>query len=548
MPAAEDRAEWWARRLGATPSVTGSAEEAAFAPFLRDLLRDAPLFRDRPDDVWLLPVPGGVHERSCVLALLRGSGPDTVVLTGHFDTVGIENYGALAPLALDPGPLADALLSSLAGGTDAAARRARDDLSPGAGGEPAPFVPGRGLLDMKAGLAAALAAMEAFAAGSERRGNLLFVAVPDEEANSAGAHAAAAALPAVAREKGLRLRAAINLDAIADDGDGRAGRAVTLGTVGKLCPSVLVIGRPVHACYGYDGVSATALAGAIAAAMEWHPGLAERDAEARDAEEQGAGPTLLGSRDDRTRYDVTMPGTAWLYWNVITHRRGAGEVLDTVAETARRAAASLRGTLRERRALSTGIDRPLPPLRVLRFSALMAELREKRPDAVAILSDRAAALAATALDLPEQCRLLSLLAAELLDLQGPAVVVGLASVPYLPTMLEAPALEAAVRRATGAVAARHGTGIAVRRRFPAICDMSAFGQADPAELPVLAAETPAWHGGVPALAVAGLPCINAGPWGRDYHTRLERMHREYGFRVLPDLVLELSRALLDAGT
>ena len=81
----------WAIALTKIPSVTGTADEAGFAVRLVELLRASPLFANRPDDVWTLPVPGGLPGRACVCALLRGRGPRTVVLTGHFDTVGIDD-------------------------------------------------------------------------------------------------------------------------------------------------------------------------------------------------------------------------------------------------------------------------------------------------------------------------------------------------------------------------------------------------------------------------------------------------------------------------
>jgi arginine utilization protein RocB len=43
-----------------------------------------------------------------------------------------------------------------------------------------------------------------------------------------------------------------------------------------------------------------------------------------------------------------------------------------------------------------------------------------------------------------------------------------------------------------------------------------------------------------------VPTINLGPWGRDYHTPFERIETDYGFRVLPSLLLDLSRAVLAA--
>ena len=107
--------------------------------------------------------------------------------------------------------------------------------------------------------------------------------------------------------------------------------------------------------------------------------------------------------------------------------------------------------------------------------------------------------------------------------------------PYLPTRLEGAAgvrLDGAVRRAAAVAAARHRTGIGTCGYFPGISDMSFLGQVDAAAVPAIAANTPAWGHGIawPAgRAALGVPIVNAGPWGRDYHTPLERLHTGYAF-------------------
>ncbi len=40
------------------------------------------------------------------------------------------------------------------------------------------------------------------------------------------------------------------------------------------------------------------------------------------------------------------------------------------------------------------------------------------------------------------------------------------------------------------------------------------------------------------------PIVNIGPWGRDYHQRLERMHADYTFRILPRVVEHLAKSVL----
>src|SRR3954447_1295417 len=195
---ASEEAARWALELTARASVNGTPDEGSFAGWLAGRLADTPGFNRG----WTTPVPGGPSGRAAVAALAPGEGARTVLLTGHFDTVHVEDYGDLAPLAFRPYELGAALIERLA--TQAAEPAAALALADLRSGE---FLPGRGLLDMKAGLAAGLAAIGACAVDSRRRGHPLFLAVPDEEGNSAGARAVVQALPAELERMGLELDA-----------------------------------------------------------------------------------------------------------------------------------------------------------------------------------------------------------------------------------------------------------------------------------------------------------------------------------------------------
>jgi arginine utilization protein RocB len=538
-----ERVKEWALAMTELPSVSGSPEEAEFPHKLAAMLRASPAFKQAPENVWTIAVPGGRHPRACVAALVRGSGTRTVLLTGHFDTVPIEDYGDLKPLAGSAHALRQGLLQRLrATAATPAEKRALQDLAT------ENYLPGRGLLDMKAGLAAGLGIIEAFASDPDRPGNLLFLAVPDEEVNSAGARAAAPALPEIARAHGLEIVAAINLDAIADDGDGAVGRAVALGTIGKLLPSALVVGVPAHAGYSFNGLSACALAGALASEVEWAPELTERS-----GEQVGAGPTLLGMKDSKAAYDVTMPDKVWMFWNVMLYARKPTEVLEHMESLARRASAGLVERLRARNSAAGRADAlPPPTVRVLTFEMLRREVEEKVSGAGKLIADFARSAAATHADLPEQCRQITDYVWRLSGRGEPTIVLGFASTPYLSTQLgsdaEARLLARAVEAAARQIGERHGTTIAMPKYFQGISDMSFLGQADESEVPTIARNTPAWGAGLhwpEGRAFAGIPAINAGPWGRDYHTVLERLHAPYAFTVLPDLIGEIVMRVLD---
>jgi arginine utilization protein RocB len=345
-----------------------------------------------------------------------------------------------------------ALLQSFSTGPlTAAEQRARADLESGK------FLPGRGLLDMKSGLAAGLAALEAFASTTDRAGNLLFLAVPDEEANSAGARSAAAALPDIARRLGLSLEAAINLDSLLDDGDGEAGRAIALGTVGKLLPSALVVGTPTHASNSLAGLNAGVLAAGIVAAVEWSAELTDRT-----GAELGPPPTLLGLKDNRTAYDVTTPDRVWAYWNVMTHRRGPAEVLAAFGAICRDSVAASLSML-DARAAALGLEARSPlDVPVLTFEELRSEVFAADPEAASRFALVAREVAGRGIDVAEQCRILSEHLWDAGRRAGPGIVIGFASWPYLPTHLAGAAgerLEAAARlaaeKASGGRKRRH---------------------------------------------------------------------------------------------
>jgi len=529
-----DTARQWAIWLTSQGSVTGSPGEQALPHLLRDRLATRPALRDAL--TWLIPTKGDALPRACLASLVRGQGRATVLLTGHFDTVSIEDYGELAPLATQPEALLAALREKLATPRNEAERRARDDF---AGGD---FLPGRGLLDMKGGLAAGLAALEAFAE-TPGAGNLLFVAVPDEEVNSVGARALAEALPAIESEHGLEIVAAINLDCIGDNDDGTIGRSVAFGSVGKILLTALAVGRQSHASHPFEGVNAGALAAALALRLEWAPDLADAA-----AGQPGIAPTLLSLKDGKEGYDVTTPASVFASWNVLSMGRDAAETMAIFRTLAGQALAEMGDSLARRRSVVSG--EPQTPLDIPLLDA--AELLAQASSTEAArreLAELGAALAAEALPLPEQNRRLTEAAWRLSGRAGPAVVLGFGSLPYPPVRLSgsegAMRLRAAIDDARARLRADTGETIGEIAFFPGISDVSFIGEASARDAPFIARHTPAWESGVRwSGAVGGVPTVNIGPWGRDYHTPLERIHAPYAFAVLPGFLLAVCRGVL----
>lgn len=475
-----------ALELTSWPSVTGSVDEAHFAGQLKSYLKNF-------DRVWTLQIEGDSAERSNLFALKRGRSNATVVLTGHFDVVSIEDFGLLQDLAFQSEKLLPQIIAKLK--SSIGNEQALADFESG------DFLPGRGLLDMKAGLAAGIVAAEFYAGDL----SILFVAVSDEEERSAGARTAAPLLQKIAVENDLEIKLVINLDAISDQGDGSSGRVVTYGSIGKQLVTALVHGRQTHAGYPQDGVNAAYVAAELITEFE----LASDLSETTDGE-TAAPPTALYAKDLKQGYNVTTPAQAFVYWNTMQHKRSLAEVFELVMAHAQLA-------------VNRAKERTGHEIELITYAEL-----EKRAGRKPSKQD-------AALNFPEQSRLATLEMVEVAGLTKPTVIMGFGSIPYPAVLMRDKNLRRIIENAVKPF------GIGSVNYFAGISDMSFFGE-DSGDLSVVAANTAIWETGFTMPEAVGYPCINLGPWGRDYHQWLERLHAPYAFEVLPLALL----AVIDA--
>jgi arginine utilization protein RocB len=526
-----ERARTLSHTLVGWPSVTGTPDEAAFASRLQGLIAEHLYFKANPAYLTLAPIEGDPNGRANVLALVRGSGSRTIILAGHFDVVPVDDYGDLSELAGSPDALREGLIARLeaTGGYP----QALADLQSGE------FVPGRGMLDMKSGVAAGLAVLEQFAESDDRIGNLLLIATPDEEENSAGMRAVSAMLPEFLQSRGLEPVVALNLDATCDAETGQNGRVATFGTIGKVLLSAFVAGKDAHACYPFDGINAAYLAAELAIEFECAPALGEMT-----GDEVAAPPTALSLKDAKSVYNVTTPGRAWLYWNVLMHRRRPEDIIAMARDLAGAAVSRAASRMKERAASFKLSASPLwDDVSILTFAELRERARAASPNFEAEFDQAAAELEQSGFDLPERSRRLTELALDAAQLPGAAVIIGIASTPY-PAIAwltdEAAArtrkiIEAAMAR----VAVREKLSVESREFFPAISDISFLARNASASLEGIREQMPLWGSSIRFAEDARyppIPTVNIGPWGRDYHHFLERTHGDYTFRVLPDLL------------
>ncbi len=524
-------------------SVTESMGEKNFATFLRQLILEEPYFAKHPENAWTEATHNDPHGRSNVFALVRRNesiNTNTVVLTGHFDVVSAENYGPHQDAAFEPETLRQRLIEDLRqNARSQIEHRALADLESG------DFLPGRGLLDMKSGLAAGLVTLYRFARQEKRSGNILFVAVADEENYSFGARSAAPSILALAKQNNLNIKSVINLDASSDHGDGTDGQAVYLGSVGKLLMGVFVAGQDVHAGYSLDGINANFVLGEIARRLEWNEQLTDKA-----FAEMAAPPTSLAQRDLKTHYDVTTPARAWASFNMLTLTKPATKVLEEFLQEAKAGLADALEILRNRAEALGKFDSAAHGTEglVMNFAELLARAKEMGgPDFDSRHNNFLNALD-TQEDLPGQSAKIVSWVWNEAGLLGPAVVLCFASLHYPAVCLDESQTDEAefisrVRRTLKKAETDLAVRVKEKRFFAGISDMSWFGRNDHTDVDFINNNTPT---GIAQLQTssANLPTINLGPWGRDYHQWLERVHVPYSFGVLPELVWRLTEEFL----
>lgn len=531
-------------------SVSPGEGEIAVAHEVLRLLHDSEL-EDTYTASGLDLIDHDTLDRQNAYAFLRGQSARTIVLLGHIDTVGMQDYGILEPWASDPDALAERLdaLATLA-------PEIRADLSD----QPGDWMFGRGVVDMKSGVAANIAVMRYYAerarAGTPPPLSLVFLATPDEENESAGILQAVRYLLRLRAEYGLDYVGAINTDYITSLYPGDPNWYVYTGTIGKLLPSFLVIGRESHVGDPYDGVDANLLAAELIADLSMSPALCDTV-----RGQVTPPPVTLHATDLKDTYNVQLPFAAYFYLNVLTFTCGPAELLKKLRV---RTEATLHRTLAkidasEQRWLAMAHEDERAK-RVKSRTGIVLSYEELYESAVHVLGEQQVMAALddewerwpAALDKRERSLHLTHRLWQLSGKRGPAVVMYY-SPPYYPSIAATPCgLHEAV---ANMIAAHPEEQLTLREYFPFLSDMSYLRLDGGADTPALAANMPVWRSpdaparpgsySLPLEAISELdmPVVDIGPYGRGAHQRGERLMMSRSFGMLPQLVHEVIEQL-----
>ncbi len=321
------------KRLVKVASVSGTAAEGAAAYELEAMLREIPYFKEHEENVMVLPVEGDPFQRAIVAAYLECNPDcqDTIILTGHYDVVDIEEYGSLKEIACD----VEAITKRI--GELSLDEECKKDLESGN------WYFGRGTADMKFGHALCIELLKHYAQEKTCRGNLLYVAVCGEETNSEGMLAAVPFFNQFAEKKSLRYRALLLTEGYMVDGQKEGINYIQYGGAGKVMPMFFCAGKMTHGEEPLLGIDANLLSAEVYRQMALNPAFCQQNHGIATAP-----PAGLKLQDMKESYSLSTALYAATYFNVATIKLDPEALMENLVTAAEQAFQETISLIRQR--------------------------------------------------------------------------------------------------------------------------------------------------------------------------------------------------------
>jgi len=520
------------------PSITGTDGEARIAGHIHEKLSRWRYFRENPSHLRLVSskLPDVKEDVYAVFALVKAarSTAKTILFVAHFDVVDVEIYGSLKHLAFDPPALEQAMTEV------ELPPQAKKDLKSGQ------YLFGRGIMDMKAGLALELDLIEEYSNNSNLYDvNIAVLALGDEENNNGGMRVGAILMKQASKDLGLDVACVVDTEPSDAGKPGTEHQMIFMGTTGKLLPFFYVLGAGVHAGNYYQGISASLLMSFLHTVVEANPELCDAH-----HGEVTAPPLALGLELRHRSYSVTLPDRAATFFNYFFFQKTPSTIIAEMTALAHEAVKRTKEHLaRSHAALSArGYTRPGtdPVVAVMTYRELVEAVRRNFAGDLDEQLSKIALELDTTMDVREKGILLVESLISLRSAETPIIVTGLLP-PFLPARASLGGSTKEARLQTAAESMRHyaqeNHGVRLEKAvyFAGISDLSYVGSdLSQDELSLVEENTPGWGSiySIPFEEIAALdaPVINIGPLGRDAHKMTERLEKDYTFRILPDLL------------
>nr|WP_289037638.1 M20/M25/M40 family metallo-hydrolase [uncultured Allobacillus sp.] len=531
------------KRLVQMDSIVNTPGERAIAHSLYELISTFDYFMKNPDQVMLEQTVNDNQERYNVLCFVRGTKKKsnrTVILFGHMDTVGVDDFNQLKELAFSTDELMEAF------GDQDLPSPAQEHLASGE------WLFGRGALDMKSGLASHIYLLHYYSMHPEQlEGNLVFVSECDEEDGSNGILSSLKTLKRWKEEQEFEYVAAINADFVSPLYEGDENRYIYKGTVGKLLPSFFITGHESHVGAAFEGLDPNFLAAELTRQIQYNPKLSNEA-----LGEMTIPPVSLKQTDLKPSYTVQTALSAYVYYNFFIHSWSPKDVLEKLNDHATIAFENALELYEQRYQLFCEISghpyRELPwKTRVMTFEEMEHELIKSHGDEFTDHMNNFHEELVNDSDLDTRMYAARIVeeAWKWMDDKSPAMILFYSSL-YSPRIElsgkteEERVLLSALDEAVEKIQPHYKHPIVTKNFFPYISDMSFLAMSDDlAGIEAVQNNNPSWGKkhfvDYQDIRDLNVPVINIGPYGMDAHAKLERLEIKYSLEIVPNLTNEV---------
>nr|WP_300090964.1 M20/M25/M40 family metallo-hydrolase [Sedimentibacter sp.] len=538
------------RDLVAVPSIVREPEgETRCAEKIYEYYMSLDYFKRNPENVKIVKTVDDFVDRHSTYAYVKGTKGNsnkTVLLIGHLDTVGVDDFGDIKEYAFDAEKLPELFLNMNI------SNEVKEDIHSG------DYMFGRGSLDMKSGVAVHMYLIKYFSEHPEELdGNILAYAECDEEDNSHGILTGLKEFKKLKDTKGFEYIACINADYSTGYNFTDVNRYVYFGSIGKLLPSFYVTGKETHVGQAYGGLDPNLIVAELTRLIELNTDLCD--------EAQGevtVPPMSLKQSDFKEGYTVQTALAAYAYYNFFTHSMSPADVIAVSRQKAVEAFDNVVKYVNESYKKYCEISRVeytrLPwKTRVYTWEEFYDDLKNKHgnkfTDYIFNFAERLNEAEPT-LDL----RLFSIRVIEeawkFADDKSPAIIVFFGSIFSAriemtgKTEKEKNLLEA-VKNSIDKVQHYCKNPIKVRMFYPYISDSSFMALSDDVStIETLGKNMPSWKTkyfyDVEEVLSVNVPVVNIGSFGKDGHKFTERVHMKYTFENVPNITYLTIRELL----
>ena len=532
-------------RLVEVPSVSGTAEEVQGAYKIEELLYEIPYFNLHKENVRLIPLEGDPFGR-CIVAAYLDLEPDcreTVILTGHYDVVDVEEYGHLIDKAYNVEEITRCINRMPLD---------EDSLKDFESGE---WLFGRGTADMKYGHSLCIELLRHFSEEGGIRGKLLYVAVCGEETNSEGMLGAVPFLNKLAAERNLKYSAFLLTECyMMDDQANDTNRYIHYGASGKVMPMYFFVGEATHGGEPFLGLDPNLIAAEVYREMELNTDFCQQS-----HGQTTPPPVCLKYQDLKNTYSVSTPLYSAAYYNIITVSLNPEEVMKKLIDIGEKAFENALKFMREKTDKYEKItgERPVVyPFHpcVKTFYDIYSEVKKNYSgDLDDYIKKYAKKLSEEKLELQEISIRIVKKVYELYKDKRPMVIVSIIP-PYYPDVymdknrMDARHLLNCVDEIIQYAKDEYGETLKMKDYYMGISDMSYTNLAKNMNFHKLfenlAGANMIYQFPMEDLKNFSVPGIVLGGYGKDFHKHTERLHIDYNLNVLPDLYVQLIKKIL----